>query len=231
MAGILTCECSLFNPQTDLLARYSAVGTASVFFLKPELESLWGETMLYNDVRVYTQHLDTFELASTLVSRVPHTGDMMFDNVLESKTQRWQQANQRLLFYGLVLTMLLTLYATLLYYTRSLSAARDRRDLALLHDLGVPARSLRRLAVVRDARRGPLILLVGFLIWLAGYLAYVIGLNLLPSTRWSWQTVLDVVQMLVRTWPFGAIAAVLALVATCPPLVCLYQYRNDRIVK
>ena len=185
--------------------------------------------MLYNDVRVYTQHLDTFELASTLVSRVPHTGDMMFDNVLESKTQRWQQANQRLLFYGLVLTMLLTLYATLLYYTRSLSAARDRRDLALLHDLGVPARS-RRLAVVRDARRGPLILLVGFLIWLAGYLAYVIGLNLLPSTRWPWQTVLDAVQLLVRTWPFGAITAVLALVAACPSLVCWYQCKNDRIV-
>ena len=40
VAGILTCERSLFNPQTDLLARYSAVGTASVFFLKPELESL-----------------------------------------------------------------------------------------------------------------------------------------------------------------------------------------------
>lgn len=230
VAGILTCECSLFNPQTDLLARYSAVGTASVFFLKPELESLWGETMLYNDVRVYTQHLDTFELASTLASRVPHTGDMMFDNVLESKTQRWQQANQRLLFYGLVLAMLLALYATLLYYTRSLSAARDRRDLALLHDLGVPARSLRRLAVVRDARRVPLILLAGFLIWLAGYFAYVIGLNLAPATRRSWQTVLDVVQMLVRTWPFGAIAAVLALVALCPPLVCLYQCRNDRLV-
>ena len=230
VAGILTCECSLFNPQTELLARYSAVGTASVFFLKPELESLWGETMLYNDVRVYTQHLDTFELASTLVSRVPHTGDMMFDNVLESKTQRWQQANRRLLFYGLVLAMLLALYATLLYYTRSLSAARDRRDLALLHDLGVPARSLRRLAVVRDARRVLLILLAGFLIWLAGYFAYVIGLNLAPATRWSWQTVLDVVQMLVRTWPFGAIAAVLALVAACPPLVCRYQCRNDRLV-
>ena len=186
--------------------------------------------MLYNDVRVYTQHLDTFELTSTLVSRVPHTGDMMFDNVLESKTQRWQQANRRLLFYGLVLTMLLALYATLLYYTRSLSAARDRRDLALLHDLGVPARSLRRLAVVRDARRVPLILLAGFLIWLAGYFAYVIGLNLAPATRRSWQTVLDAVQLVVRTWPFGAIAAVLALVALCPPLVCLYQCRNDRLV-
>ena len=76
----------------------------------------------------------------------------------------------------------------------------------------------------------PLILLAGFLIWLAGYFAYVIGLNLVPATRWSWQTVLDVVQMLVRTWPFGAIAAVLALVAACPPLVCRYQCRNDRLV-
>lgn len=231
VAGILTGTPSLFNPQTELLAQYAASGSVSVFLTKPTLDGLWGQEMLYNNVRVYTQHLDTFELTSTLVSRVPHTGDMTFDNALEAKTQLWQQTNRRLLFYGLVLAILLALYATLLYYTRSLSAARDRRDLALLHDLGLPARSLRRLAVVRDAQRVPLLLLAGFLIWLAGFFAYVIGLNLtLSTTSLSWQTVMEAVRLLIRTWPFGTIATVLALVAVCSPLVCWYQCKNDLIV-
>lgn len=231
VAGILTGTPGLFNPQTALLAQYAASGSASVYLTKPALDGLWGQEMLYNDVRVYTQHLDAFELTSTLVSRVSHTGDMTFDNVLEAKTQLWQQTNRRLLFYGLVLAILLALYATLLYYTRSLSAARDRRDLALLHDLGAPERSLRRLAVVRDARRVPLILLAGFLIWLAGFFAYVIGLNLtLSATSLSWQTVMEAMRLLTRTWPFGTIAAALAMVAVCTPLVCWYQCRNDRIV-
>lgn len=74
-------------------------------------------------------------------------------------------------------------------------------------------------------------LLAAFLIWLAGFFAYGIGLNLnLSATSISWQTVQEAVRLLVRTWLLAGITAVLAVVAACPPLVCLYQCRNDRIV-